>query len=164
MGTFLDSVGTFLGGVAQGLVASPTGPFGQSPFVLPGGMPSSIGAGVGGVLGAALGLGNYQVGPNVLGGNVSGGGGGMTMGVGSGSLATLDDPFRLTATGGARAQVFVQANPVTGRAEWFGPLGRPILFSRDRAVVRRVSRLAMRLSSATGHRRLSSGRRRRGGR
>lgn len=56
--------------------------------------------------------------------------------------------FRPGVTGGcptARpSNLVVQCNPVTGEPAFFGNLGRPILFSRDMAVARKVSRLAMR--------------------
>lgn len=66
-------------------------------------------------------------------------------------------PFRAGSTASARAVPFVLVNPVSGRPVWFGPLGRPMLWSGDLAACKRVARVASRAS-----RRL--GRRRRGGR
>jgi hypothetical protein len=60
-------------------------------------------------------------------------------------------PYRRTPMGAA-AQKFVAVNPVTNRATWFGPLGQPVLFSRDFAVCRRVNRIARRARRATGRR------------
>lgn len=60
-------------------------------------------------------------------------------------------PFRPTMAGAA-SQRFVATNPVSGRAQWFGPLGHPILFSRDFAVVRRVSKIAARARRVRGRR------------
>lgn len=157
--TFLDSLGgAFVGSQA-----------GSSPFNLPGGIPQG-GGGVGGFLGSVLG--------GVLGGVLPGGAAALSsvplseqvrrnVGVPFADItpqgsAELFEPFRLTPSG-ARAQLHVQVNPASGKAEFFGPLGRPVLFSRDVAVARRVRKLASRLSSVSG---LNRGRMRmrRGGR
>ncbi len=55
--------------------------------------------------------------------------------------AALGRAFRPTAAG-ASAQRHLRINPVTGRATWFGPLGRPMLFSGDFAAKRRVEKIA----------------------
>lgn len=142
---------------------------GASPFQLPGGMPQ--GGGVGGMIGNILG--------GVLGGVLAGGAPVSSAvpileqarrGIGvpfvditpSGS-SELFEPYRLTPSG-ARPQVHVQMNPASGKAEFFGPLGRPILFSRDVAVTRRVHRMGRRLATLAGVNRGRSIRRRRGGR
>lgn len=52
-------------------------------------------------------------------------------------------PFR-TAPASMRAQAFVQVNPATGRATWFKPAGRPILWSDDLRACKRVGRIAAR--------------------
>jgi len=62
---------------------------------------------------------------------------------GGGGAANLGQPFRATL-GGARAQKFMVANPVTGTATWFGPLGKPILFTGDFQAAKRVQRVARR--------------------
>lgn len=43
---------------------------------------------------------------------------------------------------GARAGAHLRVNPVSGKPTWFGPLGDPVLWSRDFAASRKVSRLA----------------------
>jgi len=57
----------------------------------------------------------------------------------------ISNPFRGTMAG-AVAQKFVMANPATGATTWFGPLGQPILFSRDVAVCRRAKRIARKIA------------------
>jgi len=68
---------------------------------------------------------------------------------GSTSVARLGNPFRAGACG-ATATVHVVTNPTTGKATWFGPLGRPILWSRDLAVTKRVRKIARRAKRAGG--------------
>lgn len=153
MPSFLDAVTAGLSGLAQGVASSfaPSSGAMQSPFVLPGGMP---------VIGAtAMGLG---LGGGVL-ETVRRNIGVPFVDIGPSGSAELFEPFRLTE-GGARAQVHIQPNPVTSKMEFFGPLGRPVLFSRDVAVARRVGRLARRLGTVSGINRGRSMRRRRGGR
>ena len=60
-------------------------------------------------------------------------------------------PFRRTQMG-ASSQKFIGVNPVTGRATWFGPLGSPVLFSRDFAVMRRLRKIAVKAGRARGRR------------
>lgn len=60
-------------------------------------------------------------------------------------------PFRQTQMGAA-SQKFIGVNPVTGRATWFGPLGSPVLFSRDFAVMKRLRRVAVKAGRARGRR------------
>lgn len=60
-------------------------------------------------------------------------------------------PFRRTQMG-ASSQKFIGVNPVSGRATWFGPLGSPILFSRDFAVMRRLRKIAVKAGRARGRR------------
>jgi len=72
----------------------------------------------------------------------------LTIG-GSTAVARLANPFRAGQCG-ATATVHVQTNPTTGKATWFGPLGRPILWSRDLAVTKRVKKIARRAKRAGG--------------
>ena len=65
------------------------------------------------------------------------------------STAALGSPFR-TGRCGATAAVHVKTNPTTGKATWFGPLGRPILWSRDLVVTKRVKKIARRAKRAGG--------------
>lgn len=151
MPSFLDAVTAGLSGLAQGVASSfaPSSGAMQSPFVLPGGMP---------VLGAtALGMGAGVL--ETVRRNI----GVPFVDITPSGSSELFEPFRLTE-GGARAQVHIQPNPVTAKMEFFGPLGRPVLFSRDVAVARRVGRLARRLGTVSGINRGRSMRRRRGGR
>jgi hypothetical protein len=77
--------------------------------------------------------------------------------------AALFEPFRRTASG-ARAQLHIQVNPATDKPEFFAPVGRPLIFSRDFATVKRMKRLGGKMVTATGGRRGVTVRRRRGGR
>lgn len=54
-------------------------------------------------------------------------------------------PTRSRFTGavtGARAQNFVAINPVSGAITWFGPIGRPILWSGDVRAAKRLKKIA----------------------
>ncbi len=62
---------------------------------------------------------------------------------GGGTLGALTSPF-IPTMAGARAQAFVSPNPATGRLTWFRPSGRPIIFSGDFAVCRKIDKLARR--------------------
>ncbi|HKX47000.1 MAG TPA: hypothetical protein VJP77_09885 [Planctomycetota bacterium] len=141
MPTLLDS---FL--PAIGSLFAPTAAAAASPFVLPGG---AVAGGMGALAGLAssflpsVGLPFVDLAP-------SGG-------------AAVFDAFRRTPSG-ARAQVHIQVNPVTDKPEWFAPVGRPIVFSRDFAVVKRMGKMGRRMVSATGGNRGRMVRRRRGGR
>jgi hypothetical protein len=44
-------------------------------------------------------------------------------------------------------------NPMTGKPTWFGPLGRPILWSRDLSVCKRVKRVGAKARRFSGGRR-----------
>ena len=71
---------------------------------------------------------------------------GMTLG--DTAAVAPGQAFR-TGRCGAVASVHVKTNPTTGKPTWFGPLGRPILFSRDvRAAktLKRVGRIARRVT------------------
>jgi len=68
--------------------------------------------------------------------------GALVGGLGAGG-GTLTSPFRPTMAG-ARAQLHIQTNPVTGRPTWFRPAGQPILFSGDLGACKRVDRIARR--------------------
>ena len=61
----------------------------------------------------------------------------------------MRSPFRPTMAGAA-AQIFVAENPVSGKATWFGPLGRPILWSRDLTTCKRVRKIGARARRAGG--------------
>lgn len=67
----------------------------------------------------------------------------LTPGGGGAMPANIGAPFRPTMAG-ARAQLFVVANPVTGTPTWFKPAGRPILFSGDLTACKRVQKIARR--------------------
>lgn len=71
---------------------------------------------------------------------------------GQGALQSIAQPFVATRAG-ARAVTHVMPNPATGQATWFRPAGRPILFSGDLAVCRRVDKLARRARTARRGRR-----------
>lgn len=63
--------------------------------------------------------------------------------------ALAGSPFRPTMAGAA-AKIFFVPNPVSGKITWFGPLGRPILWSRDLTVCKRVKKVARRARRAGG--------------
>ena len=75
----------------------------------------------------------------------------VPQGVGQ-TFAALSSPFRPTMAGAA-ANTFVVPNPVTGRATWFKPAGRPLIWSADLVACRRVGKLAARARRVTGRRR-----------
>lgn len=62
--------------------------------------------------------------------------------------ATVFTPWVRTMAG-YRAQAYVDINPATGAAMYFRPAGRPILFSRDLGIVKKVQKLARRAKRAT---------------
>jgi hypothetical protein len=62
------------------------------------------------------------------------------------------EPFVAGGTS-IRAQAFMLPNPQTGAMMWFRPAGRPVLFSRDFGIVRRVDRLAKRAAKTRRGRR-----------
>ncbi len=55
--------------------------------------------------------------------------------------AGVFSPFVPTMAG-ARAQKFIAMNPRSGRITWFGPIGKPILWSGDVSAKKRVERVA----------------------
>lgn len=74
--------------------------------------------------------------------------GGASMAAG-GACPTMFRPNRTTIR---PARLVVQMHPQTGEPVFFGHLGRPILFSRDMAVARKVGRLARRARRVRGGR------------
>lgn len=65
----------------------------------------------------------------------------VSMGAAATAGDALTSPWRQTA-GGASAQPHIAVNPVSGRLAWFGPLGRPMLWSGDMRACKRVNRIA----------------------
>jgi hypothetical protein len=59
--------------------------------------------------------------------------------------------FRPTSAG-ASAVLHQQVNPVTGRATWFRPAGKPVLWSSDLSACKRVKKVATRARRAGGRR------------
>jgi hypothetical protein len=59
---------------------------------------------------------------------------------GMATSGAVGGPFAASRQG-ARAQRFLLPNPATGALTWFGPLGQPILWSRDLSTVRRVRKV-----------------------
>jgi hypothetical protein len=76
---------------------------------------------------------------------------------GAGMLSNLTSPWRMTGAG-ARAQVHVVANPVSGRMTWFRPSGPPILFADDLRAPRRLARVAAQAGRSLGRRARRGGR------
>ena len=74
------------------------------------------------------------------------------MDIGPQGSAALFSPF-IPSMAGARAQRFVAVNPISGRMTWFGPIGRPILFSGDVTASKRVKRVARMAARASRGRR-----------
>lgn len=133
-GSYGGSDGGFLGGLASlgGSVASVINAI-RSPQAMPGG-------GLGFAPTAAAGA-LSRVAPYVIGG--AAGYIGETIAdyfQGNGGAC----PTKPFTSGGssARATTFVTANPVTGKATWFKPAGRPILWSGDLSACRRVRKVA----------------------
>lgn len=69
----------------------------------------------------------------------------------SGRGACPTSPWAVT-TGAPRASTFVMANPVSGKATWFKPAGRPLLWSGDLSACRRVKKIASRARRRVGGR------------
>lgn len=65
--------------------------------------------------------------------------------------AALFEAFRPTLNG-AVPQNHIAVNPATNKSTWFGPLGKPLLWSRDLQTVRRVRKLAGRARRVAGGR------------
>lgn len=75
---------------------------------------------------------------------------GLTLGADpSAGMVMLSSPFRPTMAGAA-SKIFVLPNPVTGKATWFRPAGRPILWSGDLTTCKRVKRIARRARRSGG--------------
>lgn len=142
--TFMPSAGGYGGGGDYGLAGLGSGIASvinaiRGPSAMPGGMSflptagalGTIARGVGGVLGGV----------------------GVGMGLESlfGGGACPSSPFASGAST-VRAQTFVTAHPETGRAVWFKPAGRPILWSGDLSAARRVRKIAGRARRRVGGR------------
>lgn len=85
-------------------------------------------------------------GPNVLYSTQERTAAAMAEGLGCGA------PFR--AGGSALTPTtFTLTNPSTGRATWFGPYGKPVLWSRDMAAARKLKRVGQRARRVCGGRR-----------
>lgn len=67
--------------------------------------------------------------------------------------AAIFEPYR-QSVGGYTAQNFIAPDPQSGALKWFGPLGKPLLWSRDLQAVRRVGKLAGRARRSMGRSRL----------
>ena len=74
---------------------------------------------------------------------------GQTLSIGPNTMALLGSPFRPTMAGAA-SKTFVLPNPVSGKATWFRPAGRPILWSGDLTTCKRVKRIARRARRSGG--------------
>lgn len=133
--------GGFLSGLADviGAAAPIVGQFVGRPVSLPGG--SFVPAGQTGII-ADPAMAQLDLGPLF-------GGGGLSATPQGGTMALLGSPFRPTMAGAA-SKTFVIPNPVTGKATWFRPAGRPILWSGDLTVCKRVKRVARRARRAGG--------------
>lgn len=137
-GGLLTDLGGLAGGVASVINAI------RGPQAMPGGYPvmgASFVGPAGGAIARSL--------PWVLGGAGAGLGAMELFGGNGGSCPTA--PFA-QATAGPRAQIFVAANPVTGKPTWFRPAGRPILWSSDLSACRRVRKVAGRARRRAGGR------------
>lgn len=137
--------GNLWGGIASGLGqlgAAAITAFAPRPKVqyasMPGGsfVPQIIGGAAMGGLGAMLGNG-FDVTP------------GFSIGPQGGDALT--SPF-ISSGAGSRAQAHVQVNPTSGRLTWFGPLGKPVLFSGDFRACKRVARVARKAKRRVGGR------------
>ena len=116
---------------------------------------AGLGAGIGSIISAIRGPSAMPGGASFL-PTIARGAGAIATGVGLAQLfggggACPTDPF---ASGGSsvRAQTFVAAHPETGRAVWFKPAGRPILWSGDLSACRRVRKVAGRARRRVGGR------------
>ena len=67
-------------------------------------------------------------------------------------MAGLTSPFAPSGGRGARAKTHVKCDPITGRAVWFKPAGRPLLWSGDLSACKRVRKIASRARRARGGR------------
>lgn len=66
-------------------------------------------------------------------------------------------PFRGGGRTTATAVPFVAVNPVSGRPVWFGPLGKPVLWTGDLRACKRVARVASRAARSRPRRRARRG-------
>jgi len=131
-GGFFGGVGELLGGGLAAFLAAREGGGGS----LPGGAPMFLQQPGGGGF-----FGNFDF-PGVD----------FTPQGSSATLAGITEPFRRTSAG-ASAQPHLRVNPVNGRQEWFRPAGRPVLFSKDMGICRKVEKLAKRAAKSTRSRR-----------
>jgi len=77
--------------------------------------------------------------------------GGMAAAGGGTGLVACGAPttgFRVGRATSMRKQNHLQCDPSTGRAEWFGPLGKPVLWAGDFAALKRVDRVGKRAAKA----------------
>ncbi len=105
------------------------GPAGPAGYVPPGWIPAGPGGGVVPAVGVA--------GPTVM----------QQFGAEARELAagSIASPWKTTCGGTSlAAQNHLQVNPATGAIRWFGPKGKPILWSDDLAACKRVKRVATR--------------------
>lgn len=140
-----------------------------TPFAADGGGGIFGGGGNGGFLGGLTGLANAVapiissfVGPGNVGGAATLPGGASTgvpstMGLelpgidvvqgGSSEFlgAFVSSPYRMGTQSGPRAQDFAMRNPTTGRLQYWRYAGRPLIYSGDRGICRRVKKTARRL-------------------
>lgn len=65
--------------------------------------------------------------------------------------ATCGSAFRPTRSG-MSAQRHIKVNPASGRMQWFGPIGNPVLWSGDLAAAKRVKKVAARARRRVGGR------------
>lgn len=121
--------------MTSSLVPAPT-----SGMALPGGFGGAVSSVLSGI-GSALGVGGAA-------GALGGIGSALGLGVPFVDIAptggaAIFEPYRESA-GGYRAQNFIAPDPGTGALRWFGPKGKPLLWSSDLQAARRVGKLAAR--------------------
>jgi hypothetical protein len=139
--------GGFLGdvaGIARSIFSPPQAPAQRFPGLQPAGFTSLIGP--------AVRAGSRALAP------VFAGAAGGAIGQGFfdfGGAATLDESAAFTdpIPGSCRPKAHVKTNPCTGKAVWFTPRGRPLVFSGDMSACKRVDRVAKRLDKARPKRR-----------
>lgn len=135
---FLTGAGTLAGGIASIISAI------RSPQNMPGGL-SFVPPGVTGIVARSL--------PSILGGTAAGAAaGGLAEWLAGGSGGGCPTSPFIAGGSTARPTIFVQANPATGKATWFRPAGRPILWSSDLSACRRVRKVAGRARRRLGGR------------
>lgn len=134
---------TIMDTIASALGQAFAGPGGGFTGALPGG--ALLGGGVGGIAANAL--------TSLLGGGSQST---STFGlpfidVAPQGGAVVFEPF-IQAGQGARAHHFIAVNPSSGRMQWFGPMGQPVLWSGDLRAARRVRKIAGRYRRRMGGR------------